>query len=174
MWWTKSQDSVHKSQPLFFWRERRAEAVSNRGPSAYQPNALPLGQTGSTSQCEHILLYKDAGHLHRRRTRKPNCTSSHFVPCTFWASLDLPDAMRNLHSVIIYGSILSWNKIYMHILCWNKTPLNRQQQSHGISNSAVSHYNSTLDYKDSSFQSASRGSTSTTDNRLQYGIHVMK
>ena len=29
------------------WRERRAEADSNRGPSAYQPNALPLGQTGS-------------------------------------------------------------------------------------------------------------------------------
>ena len=28
----------------------RAEAVSNRGPSAYQPNALPLGQTGS-----HVL-----------------------------------------------------------------------------------------------------------------------
>ena len=25
----------------------RAEAVSNRGLSAYQPNALPLGQTGS-------------------------------------------------------------------------------------------------------------------------------
>ena len=30
-----------------FWRERGAEAVSNRGPSAYQPTALPLGQTGS-------------------------------------------------------------------------------------------------------------------------------
>ena len=28
-------------------RERRAETDSNRGPSAYQPNALPLGQTGS-------------------------------------------------------------------------------------------------------------------------------
>ena len=28
----------------------RAEAVSNRGPSAYQPNALPLGQTGSQGQ----------------------------------------------------------------------------------------------------------------------------
>ena len=27
--------------------ERRAEAVSNRGPSAYQPNALLLGQTCS-------------------------------------------------------------------------------------------------------------------------------
>ena len=30
-----------------FGRERRAEAVSNRGPSVYQPNALTLGQTGS-------------------------------------------------------------------------------------------------------------------------------
>ena len=32
------KDSVHKPQP--FWREGRAEAESNRGPSAYQPNAL--------------------------------------------------------------------------------------------------------------------------------------
>ena len=31
-----------------FWRERRAEEDSNRGPSAvYLPNALPLSQTGS-------------------------------------------------------------------------------------------------------------------------------
>ena len=30
-----------------FWRERRAEADSNRGLSAYQLKALPLGQTGS-------------------------------------------------------------------------------------------------------------------------------
>ena len=30
-----------------FWRERSTEADSNRGPSAYQPNALPLGRTGS-------------------------------------------------------------------------------------------------------------------------------
>ena len=30
-----------------FWREKRVEADSNRGPSAYQPNAVPLGQTGS-------------------------------------------------------------------------------------------------------------------------------
>ena len=30
-----------------FEEKRRAEAVSNRGLSAYQPNALPLGQTGS-------------------------------------------------------------------------------------------------------------------------------
>ena len=30
-------------------RERRTEADLNQGPSAYQPNALPLGQTGSVS-----------------------------------------------------------------------------------------------------------------------------
>ena len=30
-----------------FWSERRTEADSNRGPSAYQPTTLPLGQTGS-------------------------------------------------------------------------------------------------------------------------------
>ena len=30
-----------------FGRERRAEAESNRGPSAYHPDALPLGQTSS-------------------------------------------------------------------------------------------------------------------------------
>ena len=47
----QSHKTVHKPQP--FWRERRAEAVSNQGPSAYQPNALPLGQTGS-----HALVMK--------------------------------------------------------------------------------------------------------------------
>ena len=36
-----------------FWRERRAEAESNQGLSAYQPNALPLGQT---VHCECLLL----------------------------------------------------------------------------------------------------------------------
>ena len=35
-------------------RERRSEADSNRGPSAYQPNALPLGQTGS-----HVIPLKN-------------------------------------------------------------------------------------------------------------------
>ena len=52
---SKSQDSVHKPQP--FWRERKPEAVSNRGPSAYQPNALPIGQTGSRNWFGLVLLY---------------------------------------------------------------------------------------------------------------------
>ena len=38
-----------------FWRERRAEAVSNRGSSAYQPNALPLGHI-PPSHSLHLCL----------------------------------------------------------------------------------------------------------------------
>ena len=45
LWEIMSQNSVHKSQP--FWSGRRAEAESSQGPSAYEPNALPLGHTGS-------------------------------------------------------------------------------------------------------------------------------
>ena len=62
----QSQDSVHKPQP--FGRERRAEAVSNRGPSAYQPNALPLGQTGSRG---FVRLSAPAMHMHRCTLRAP-------------------------------------------------------------------------------------------------------
>ena len=45
------RDKVARQCPQIttFEKERRAEADSNRGSSAYQPNALPLGQTGSRS-----------------------------------------------------------------------------------------------------------------------------
>ena len=60
-----SQDSVHK--PQAFWRERRAEAVLNRGPSAYQPNALPPGQTRETKQARGSPIYLP------RWWRSPRC-----------------------------------------------------------------------------------------------------
>ena len=41
-----SHKTVSTNHNLF--EEKRAEAVSNRGPSTYQPNALLLGQTSST------------------------------------------------------------------------------------------------------------------------------
>ena len=55
----QSHKTVHKPQPL--WREGRAEAESSRAsPSAYQPKALPLGQTGSyggrsAGDCRHNM-----------------------------------------------------------------------------------------------------------------------
>ena len=43
------RDKVTRQRPqtTAFWRQRRAEEDSNPGPSAYRPNALPLGQPGS-------------------------------------------------------------------------------------------------------------------------------
>ena len=48
-----------------FWRERRAEADSSRGLSAYQPNALPLSQTGShlVSSASHWRLFWSLGQI---------------------------------------------------------------------------------------------------------------
>ena len=40
--------------------ERGAEADSNRGPSACQPNALPVGQTGSRDSVHRLQLLKRA------------------------------------------------------------------------------------------------------------------
>ena len=46
------------------FEERRPEPESNRSPSAYQPNALPLGQTGSltnlalTRWCAQMLALR--------------------------------------------------------------------------------------------------------------------
>ena len=41
-----------------FWRERKGKADSNRGPSAYQPNTLLLGQTSSLKTCfwQHAFI----------------------------------------------------------------------------------------------------------------------
>ena len=50
----------------------RAETGSNRGPSAYQPTALPLGQTGSRSgHTSQVSLYVAAP------TRSNNYTFRH-------------------------------------------------------------------------------------------------
>ena len=47
--WAKSQDSMHKPQ---FLKTKESRNGSNRGPSAYQPSALPLGHTGSQKEEE--------------------------------------------------------------------------------------------------------------------------
>ena len=44
-WEGQSHKTVSRNHN--FGRERKAEADSNRSPSAYHPNALPRGQTGS-------------------------------------------------------------------------------------------------------------------------------
>ena len=52
----KGQSHKTASTDHNFWRERRAGMDSNQGPSAYQPNALLLGQTGSLAGSPRYLL----------------------------------------------------------------------------------------------------------------------
>ena len=58
-------------------RERRAEAVSNRGPSAYQPTVLPLGQTGSlvSVDVKHHVYFKRRSYLHPERNGQASMTT---------------------------------------------------------------------------------------------------
>ena len=56
-----------------FGSERRAEADSNRGPSAYQPTPLPLGQTGS--QSHYLLLTAFIAYIDALRSRADSMRS---------------------------------------------------------------------------------------------------
>ena len=44
-----------------FLKEERAEALSNRGPSAYEPNALLLGQTCILDWQAALAIYRSSG-----------------------------------------------------------------------------------------------------------------
>ena len=64
-------------QTTTFGRERRAEAESNRSPSAHQPNALPLGQAGSqrhgtlaVSSLNTLVLHGLSSKKERKKERK--------------------------------------------------------------------------------------------------------
>ena len=58
-----------------FWRERSTEGDSNRGPSAVQPNTLPLGQTGSLWEGPHI----EWARVHRQ-SHTPSTAFRHLPP----------------------------------------------------------------------------------------------
>ena len=66
-----------------FWREGTAEAESNRGPSAYQLNALPLGQTGSRKTVSTDDSFRRGANkpLHRcAASSRPSCTGDVVLP----------------------------------------------------------------------------------------------
>ena len=65
--WAKSQDSVHK--PQFLKREKKSRSRSNRGPSAYQPSALPFRLHRLTSLCRLFTSQKSFGRDYRPRSR---------------------------------------------------------------------------------------------------------
>ena len=59
--WVKSQDSVLKPQSL---KRKESRSGSNRGPSANQPGALPIGHTGSRAARSYLAPFKAARALH--------------------------------------------------------------------------------------------------------------
>ena len=48
-----------------FEEKGEPKRVSNRGPSAYQPNALPLGQTGSLCQAKALAVLGARGGVRK-------------------------------------------------------------------------------------------------------------
>ena len=64
--WAKSRDSVHKLQ-IFEEKRKESRSGSNRGPSAYQPSALPLGHTGSPLILGQLMVLKSVrGHAEEK------------------------------------------------------------------------------------------------------------
>ena len=87
MWMFQQEvmDKVTGWCPQTTTRERRAEAVSNRGPSAYQPNALLLGQTSSLPWGNNTgNLYSAFGMMMSHQTKchcKRSSNSKAMVDC---------------------------------------------------------------------------------------------
>ena len=99
-----------------FWRERRAEPVSNRGPSAYQPTALPLGQTGSHGRrwSKWLIL-----HSHFRGVR--DATVLHFIGFARFTATT--------------GVICNNRRSNVAASCWIMKQ--KQQSAHSVTSSSV-------------------------------------
>ena len=84
----QSHRTVSTNHNLF---EQKGEpkSVSNRGPSAYQPNALPLGQTGSiiTISSDPVPI-----HTHRPPSHPPRQNQGSVTP--------LSPANKQLHRLV--------------------------------------------------------------------------
>ena len=81
-----------------FGSERGTEADSNRGPSAYQPTALPLGQTGSqpmVGMVQYIALRPRKPEAALGRTAQDGHLDSHTAPEV--CPLDCTLAAFNIH-----------------------------------------------------------------------------
>ena len=79
-------------QTTTFLKRKESQASSNRGPSAYQPNALPLGQTGSHSWWWWRLLLYSAILRSRTDSLRSHVTLHEwlaFYSAFFWISTEV-------------------------------------------------------------------------------------
>ena len=89
-----------------FWRERRAEADSNRGPSAYQPNALitvrPNRLTTFAASALRVLAVSCASALRLCRSGSADSWSRSTYPVSKHTGLD----RRQWHSSHLERTLL--------------------------------------------------------------------
>ena len=89
-----------------FWSERRAEADSNRCPSAYQPNVLPLGQTGFRFRgtCHGLIYILSMVHMTETAgTQHARCCGTFWHPGTFCYLGDR--SYRKVHSLHVLSPL---------------------------------------------------------------------
>ena len=99
-----------------FKRERRAEADSNRGPSAYQPNALPLGQTGSHETVREWSRHLIVPYSHNGLTSaftvalaEPRATGNH---SRLWSTAAFEQTMVHCCLRADYGPLLPSSRLW--------------------------------------------------------------
>ena len=103
-----------------FWRERRAEAVSNRGPSAYQPAPLPLGQTGSRRTVRRSILQ----HVQFRRGNRRSSEIQGTALGKCLRAWPRPAGIATLRHAFVGDTVSTWAR-------WRK-PVNKSRK--GIRN----------------------------------------
>ena len=91
-------------QTTAFWRERRAESVTNQGPSTYQPNTLPLGQTGLQSQLPQPVLLTAVAE-----------TGNHSFGLMAFCLMTVLSWMVSLFSTAYW---LVWLEVFLFFLFW--------------------------------------------------------
>ena len=78
-----------------FWREWRAESDLNRSPSAYQPNALPTGQTGWHNHGSVDLDHSGCGFcIHPTLWASLSSTLLHTPSTAFWHPPPMKDVIN--------------------------------------------------------------------------------
>ena len=98
-----------------FWGERRAETDSNRGPSAYLPNALPLGQTGSLfPDCKQAFIC----NMNACRAPHLQMSPERFTMATL--CLALFSASEQTHCTLVVCDS-AWVTVALHSAFWIST-----------------------------------------------------
>ena len=130
------RDKVKKTMSTdhHLWRQKRAEAESNRGPSAYQPNAWPLGQIGSLKavrlkslRLKHVFRVQELCESRGGRPGLPVLMSlmvsvdvkQHWTMLTHWSQFVPNTSTRHPRTALHHHHqqhVFVWNSHHAHFM----------------------------------------------------------